>query len=504
MPEDDDGYMGDSGTMARLILLIPRHLISRNVLRPLALCFTWSCIVALLLYGESLSDWQQLASERTLAGLGSVTGLLLAFRSNSATSRWEGASKAWSTISATSRSLLRLLSTSLLQDAHILQTDQQGPKDNDGGDDEAESVAAVREHEEVVDLLRLVPCFALATMLQLQGETVDLSDAAQASHHSEALSAQTLIALLPPSYTASFQPPPPPVYANARYQRSRATMVPRMGSSRSSGTSSRRGSASSSTSLLDPLSFSEAERELKLSQNIDATKELLRRAKPQTDAAGRVAPQMIALDLLRALQAELNRFQQGIGGARPEVRLTGPIFAHCIGLLNTLSSQLTELERLRDTPMPAVVSSHLRFLLHVQVVLLPVALAAHVPPIWLPLPCMLLTAASFGLHALSELLALPFGQEREKLPVRRYVAEIVRDWRETAGRTEDVCQLLRSAEATGSRGNGRDSATKPSAVLEQGAGASSAWEERSTMTEQAAVRHRSRQRHRTGSESLRS
>ncbi|CAO1626951.1 unnamed protein product [Jaminaea pallidilutea] len=133
-------------------------------------------------------------------------------------------------------------------------------------------------------------------------------------------------------------------------------------------------------------------------------------------------------------------FHRGIklSGCDEMLTLSGPVFAHCTGLLNTLNAQSAELERLRDTPMPALLSSHLHFLINLQLLLLPPALSSRVPTAFLPFPCLLLTAATFGLHSLSEKLALPFGQDKAKLPMRRYCAEIIREWREMVGRAEDM------------------------------------------------------------------
>lgn len=431
---------------ARLTLLVPRHVLSINVLRPLAASLIWSILIASALQTRKLPSWQCQAAERTLAGLSSVTGLLLAFRSNSATSRWEGASKAWGGITATLRSLLRLLSTSLLQDCYA-----------DG--------VEPRIEDRVHDMLQLVPCFALATMLQLQGKAVDLKldcNGAFEKGSTDPLSVRTLLALLPDPYLNLFKAQETLSSKKRRQRRRRPSLSSASPSRLPTGTGVHSSAQANRTSTFDPAVSSEAEREIMLSQNIDASRELLCRARPRVDTSGRITPQELALDLLRVLQAELNAFHRGVTAAglhlstegtaaggpssdlssSGEFRLAGPIFAHCTGLLNTLNMQVTELERLRDTPMPALVSSHLRFLLHLQLVLLPMALAGHLPPLWLPLPCLFITAASFGLHSLSERLALPFGEEREKLPMRRYVAELIRDWRETLGRTGDVFDVL--------------------------------------------------------------
>ena len=69
-----------------------------------------------------------------------------------------------------------------------------------------------------------------------------------------------------------------------------------------------------------------------------------------------------ALFTLQILQKYLDEFSRGeplgnmpkANGA-PDVlvpKLAGPIYAHSIGLLNSLNAQMTDLERVRDTPIP--------------------------------------------------------------------------------------------------------------------------------------------------------
>lgn len=79
-------------------------------------------------------------------------------------------------------------------------------------------------------------------------------------------------------------------------------------------------------------------------------------------------------------------------------------------------------------------------LLNLQLILTPLALLPHLGPqnaALLPIPCVVLTAATFGLHSLAERLAQPFGTSREKLPMRRWCADILREWRECVGLAED-------------------------------------------------------------------
>ncbi|CAO1636204.1 unnamed protein product [Sympodiomycopsis kandeliae] len=361
----------------------------------LCLSLVWSAVIAAGLTAAAKEDTISVAvesfcviAERILTGTASVTGLLLAFRSNSATTRWNGGAKAVASVQATLRSLLRILSASLL------------PAKN----------AATEQFIE--EYLALLPCFSLALAHQLEGTQIQL-DRSTASTDREKYS--TLAELLPARFRRTFGRP------------RRATKF-----------------------VSTPASHNAPEfvREYKLSQNIDNQADLSRRVKPVMDNQGRIYPTDLALDLLRELQTGLNEFHNGfeskeLDGESDEQgpSLSGPQYAHCIGLLNTLSTHLTELERLRDVTIPATLSNHLRMLLHLQLILTPPALVRHLPShqmAWLlPIPCVILTASIFGLHTLAERLAQPFGTTREKLPLRRWCADFVRDWKECVGRAED-------------------------------------------------------------------
>lgn len=441
-------------------LLSPTYILTtRSSLTSLLLSLCWSLLV-ILLYSTAILPtdgpcWQQKAAERTLGGLASVTGLLLAFRSNSATSRWDGASRCWASIQAAERNLLRLLGVGLY---HDLQSGQQ--QLNGGGDDRVEELggaAAAEDEEEMAqleayidDFLRLLPSFALAVLVQLEAGPLGGRRSNSSSRPPAWLpssrdtadvqaSKQALQSLLPASLRRSLD----------------------FSSSSSSRPSKRRQSSSSSSLSTRTTSSAtvknEADREVKLSQNIDAPPDLLLRAQPFLDPlTGHVVPRNLPVDILRELQVGLVRFHQGVsarhgsrrrggGGHHREIKLSGPLYAHSIGLLNTLTSQLTELERLRDTPIPALLSSHLHLLLNLQLCLTPLALAkAHVPLGWVWLPCLVLAMGSCGLHAVSEGLSLPFGvggggrgREKEKLPMRRLVGEVVGEWREVLGRLRE-------------------------------------------------------------------
>lgn len=260
-----------------------------------------------------------------------MTGLLLAFRSNSAVSRWEGGSKAWTSVQASIRSLLRLLTSSLITAS---------------GNVSGSTVTDDR----VDDALRLLPCFALALMIQLEGRMTAWNpreNQRQAARDSPLDSLETLEALLP----ATFSRRPGPQDSKSVEAHANAARLRRRKFLRRSSSNFEALQKSRSRNQEFP---TEAERELKLSQNIDGSGDLYSRASPHLDDSGHVAPSNLASDLLRELQLRLGMFHRGIkiSGCDEMLTLSGPVFAHCTGLLNTLNAQSAELERLRDTPMP--------------------------------------------------------------------------------------------------------------------------------------------------------
>lgn len=398
---------------APLLLLFPTQILSQDALASLALSLTWSVAVAsvALRVGDDsggLLSAVCIVAERILVGTASVLGLLLAFRSNSATTRWNSGAKAIATMQATLRSLLRILGSSLLP---VLDP-------------------AAEQHVE--EFLALIPCFSLALLHQLEGRRVSLRPSERGENAEEypALDdPQLLSALLPRRFQETLT-----------HRRGSPTVFPRR----------------------DDVRFArkpEHVREYNLSQNTDKRADLSARVQPLLDKHGRMYPSNLALDILRAMQTGLNELHRGVNGdewglettsfkdssdaeeepsSAQQISLSGPLFAHSIGLLNTLSMQLTELERLRDITIPAILSSHLHMLLNLQLILTPLALlrqlSNHVA--LLPIPCVVLTAATFGLHSSAERLAQPFGSSPEKLPVRRWCADILREWRECVGRSE--------------------------------------------------------------------
>lgn len=392
---------------SHFLFLFPAHALSRRNLPILAFAVGWASFVVWADTHDLLPAWTKAASERIVAATASVTGLLLAFRSNSATASWTSASKGWSNIHATSRSLLRILSVPLLQNP-----------DQDGSSQQALK-------QEVEALLRMIPAFNLALMHQLQGRTVSLHEPSSGRLDRSVESPDLLRSLLPSSFT------------HRRARRSTETQE------------------TEKPHVEAEVALSQAEeptRELLLSQNLDGIASLRKRAEAQVDSLGLIEPSNLASDILRAMQASLDglhnglvKSQKGQSPSRQEPTLSAPVFGHLIGLLNSCHNDMTELERLRDTPMPALLSAHLHFLLALNLLLLPYIFLPLVPCKLLPLPVVLVTIATFGLHSVSEALNQPFGKNSEKLPMARGCANLLREWRETVGRSQE------EAEASNSR-----------------------------------------------------
>lgn len=285
-------------------------------------------------------------------------------------------------------------------DAGAAESEEE-KKEEEREEAEAAGIAAVEA--ELSDLLTLVPCFSLALLHQLSGRWLALpssswnlqrrrgetgghsarTDAAAATCWNAVLDSEeegatidiedpaTLYAMLPPrlarrlaARTLSRQGSKAERSPPATTERGRRTQRQGGGAPHSASASA---SEPSPTSELDLSTHPESEREEKLGQNIDDVEDLARRAALVVDTRERVHPSNLAAEVLAEMQAALSRLHVGAcqeedPGRRTRTRqphtqlqqpkMPAPLFAHCTGLLNTLSADLTEVERLRDTPMP--------------------------------------------------------------------------------------------------------------------------------------------------------
>ncbi|KAJ1023918.1 hypothetical protein NDA13_004752 [Ustilago tritici] len=316
-------------------------------------------------------DW---ASYRVMASLSTVTGLLLAFRSNSAIDRWSTARRKWSDVQATSRSLLRLLAPTLL--SQPLSRGTETMKD---------FVHHQSKQKETQATLATIPFFSISLMYEMRGRSMELFPT-----ESPSLLRDDLIESLPPALVAA---------AHRQQQPS---------------------SASSS-----PLRSAETEKQKQIA-NLNSPR-TIRPPLPSHATSGNSSPNL-ALSSLLHLQQSLDAFH-------PTSLLTSPVYAHSIGLVNSLTSHMTELERVRDTPIPLSVSQHFSRLLAIQTSLLAVVVVQKLYERWWL--CLgitgVVTGMLYGVDSFAAALGQPFGLEREDLPLEKYVQDAQRDWDEARG-----------------------------------------------------------------------
>ncbi|CBQ73654.1 conserved hypothetical protein [Sporisorium reilianum SRZ2] len=322
--------------------------------------------------------WKHLewASYRIIASLSPVTGLLLAFRSNSAIERWSTARRKWSDVQATSRSLLRLLSASLL--AH-------------GRTEMVPGAASVRDFAEKQErrrkaeaTLATIPFFSITLMCEMRGRALHLSPGREQS-----LLRTDLVDVLPPSLIAI--------------------------------ASRHHGDDSSETNENDTASDQEKRKQL---ANLNS---------PHTFREAAHATHRSDSSTANLALTSLVLLQQALDSLHSTSQLASPVYAHSIGLLNGLSSHMTELERVRDTPIPLSVSTHFSRLLMIHSCLLPVVVVQRLngERWWLcALVVGVVTSMLYGVDSFAAKLGQPMGLDREDLPLEKYVADVQNEWQE--------------------------------------------------------------------------
>lgn len=311
--------------------------------------------------------WKDLewASYRIIASLSTVTGLLLAFRSNSAIDRWSTARRKWSDVQATSRSLLRLLSASLLYDSERLSPDS------------LDAFAEKQSSKAKVDAtIATIPFFSISLMYEMRGRSLELTPGRRSLLRSD------LVDVLPPKLLAA-----------TTYQQ-----------------------ASSPT---ERTAKEQEQKKGKQMVNVDSPHII----RPLTHSTRNSTN--LALSALVLLQQSIDSFH------RSEM-LSSPVYAHSIGLINSLSSHMTELERIRDTPIPLSVSRHFSRLLAIHTTLLPILVTQRLHErLWLGLLIVgVVTSMLYGVDSFAATLGQPFGLDREDLPLEKYVADAQREWDE--------------------------------------------------------------------------
>nr|CDI54074.1 conserved hypothetical protein [Melanopsichium pennsylvanicum 4] len=290
--------------------------------------------------------------------------------------RWSTARRKWSDVLATSRSLLRLLSPSLLS------APLQGNDDNTAATKSlADFAQAQGRRREAEATLASIPFFSISLMHEMRGIPLSLRSS---SSELTGLLRDDLISLLPPALVAAVN-------------RQNADPAARTSPNKASEEEKRKQMANlNSPHIIQSLAHSNAS-----SVNL-------------------------ALASLVLLQQHLDHFHES-------TVLSGPIYAHSIGLVNSLSLHMTELERVRDTPIPHAVSKHFLRLLTIHTVLLPVVVVQrlHSERWWMGMAIVgLVTSMLYGVDSFAARLGQPMGLDREDLPLEKYVADVQRQWAE--------------------------------------------------------------------------
>ena len=333
-------------------------------------------------------DW---AAYRVMASLSTVTGLLLAFRSNSAIDRWSTARRKWSDVQATSRSLLRLLSASLLA-----RVDVASPPDT-----VQEFAVRQADQAKVEATLATIPFFSISLMYEMRGRRLELVHGSNPS-----LLRSDLIAALPPALVAA---------ANRRH----SDAPQRTADSKQTEHEKRR-----------------------QMQNIDSPHIIRPLTRSARDEHGSTVSTNLALSALVLLQQSIDGFH-----AKPATSstawLSGPVYAHSIGLLNSLSVHMTELERIRDTPIPLAVSSHFSRLLSIHTCLLALVVVQRLYESWWLCAGIVgvVTGMLYGVDSFAATLSQPFGLDREDLPLEKYTADAQREWDEVRASCNETVGL---------------------------------------------------------------
>lgn len=265
---------------------------------------------------------------------------------------------------ATSRSLLRILSVSLFpipSENHEAFPSISGDEEKAKSDTDAQKKPNDKARK-VDETIALIPAFCVALTYQLRGARLELGNL-----HAD------LRSLLPASYIASLERPaarannvPPRSGTDASIRNDLG--APKLRRRTAAAPDAAKGSTRpQAPPAPDPertaVAYKREEAREEAAQNIDPPAALRARATPRVGARGSVVPSNVPLDLLRVLQTRLNELhdtQTQTSERDVQPKLNGPCFAHCIGLLNTLTSTMTELEQIRDTPIPLALAIHLK------------------------------------------------------------------------------------------------------------------------------------------------
>ncbi|TIB71414.1 UPF0187-domain-containing protein [Wallemia mellicola] len=151
-------------------------------------------------------------------------------------------------------------------------------------------------------------------------------------------------------------------------------------------------------------------------------------------------PSNIPLSVLRLLQVYLNGFYNN----RPERRndnmkthIDTPLFVNMIGYLKELTDLMTQAEKIRDTPIPLIISIHLNQVLALYLLAIPPQLVSSLG--WMSIPITGLVTFFFcGIDAISSELSEPFGSDLNDLPIDKYCLDIIKEAQDIGGYASSV------------------------------------------------------------------
>ncbi|KAM0787727.1 hypothetical protein ACM66B_003785 [Microbotryomycetes sp. NB124-2] len=142
----------------------------------------------------------------------------------------------------------------------------------------------------------------------------------------------------------------------------------------------------------------------------------------------------LPLSLTRSIHSYLNTFyttplpSEG-SPAKDTPALDAPTWSACMNHLNQLTDHLSTLERIRDTPIPLILSIQLQALLYIYVAAVPLQLVRTLH-FWSIPATAIACAVFFGVDRAAEELSDPFGTEPNDLPIAKFCEQIHTEWKE--------------------------------------------------------------------------
>lgn len=112
--------------------------------------------------------------------------------------------------------------------------------------------------------------------------------------------------------------------------------------------------------------------------------------------------------------------------------LSGMDLGNCIQCLKEVTDIVTSCERIKDTPIPLVLSIHLQQMLFLYLLAIPPSLVKTLGIFTIPATAIA-AFTFFGVDRAAEQLSDPFGTEENDLPLDRFCADIESEYREYLG-----------------------------------------------------------------------